>query len=48
MFLKNWGFWDHLVRLPQAQMLMDKERREVEGDWGMEVLTDRNEGPPTG
>jgi len=29
-------------------MLIDKERREVEGDWGMEVLTDRNEGPPTG
>ena len=36
------------MRLPQAQMLMDKERREVEGDWGMEVLTDMSEGPPTG
>ena len=36
------------MRLPQAQTLMDKERREVEGDRGMEVLTDVSEGLPTG
>lgn len=46
---ENWTLWDYLERLPLAQTLLQKERREVSGGrFGAKVLTDTSAGPLLG